>query len=58
MTRSSRLSRVEVVVTDGGGVPVALFHGTAYVTRESLVEAVAEPRRPARARRPRATRRR
>jgi len=45
VTRSSRLSRVEVEVADGGGATVALFHGTAYVTRESLVEASVQPRR-------------
>ena len=53
VTRSSRLSRVEVEVRDGGGEPVALFHGTAYVTRESLVEASTQPRRPRASPRPR-----
>jgi acyl-CoA thioesterase len=49
VARSARLSRVEVEVRDGGGERVALFHGTAYVTREALVEAAARPRtRPAR----------
>jgi len=40
VSRSSRLSRVEVEVRDARGAPVARFHGTAYVTRDSL-EAVA-----------------
>ena len=38
VSRSSRLSRVEVEVRDATGVPVALFHGTAYVTRDSIHE--------------------
>ncbi len=36
VSRSSRLSRVEVEVRDAAGARVALFHGTAYVTRDSL----------------------
>jgi acyl-CoA thioesterase len=50
VARSSRLSRVEVDVRDARGTLVALFHGTAYVTRDSLVELAARPRgrRPAR----------
>jgi acyl-CoA thioesterase len=54
VTRSARLSRVEVVVRDGDGLQVALFHGTAFVTRESLVEAAGQPRRTAGAGRARA----
>lgn len=41
VSRSSRLSRVEVEVRDAEGDPVALFHGTAYVTRESIHEVAA-----------------
>ncbi len=41
VSRSSKLSRVEVVVTDAAGARVALFHGTAYVTRDSLVAVAA-----------------
>jgi acyl-CoA thioesterase len=44
VSRSSRLSRVEVEVRDAGGVLVALFHGTAYVTRDSLAEVAARAR--------------
>jgi acyl-CoA thioesterase len=39
VSRSSRLSRVEVTVRDARGAAVALFHGTAYVTRDSIHEA-------------------
>lgn len=45
VSRSSRLSRVEVEVRDAEGTRVALFHGTAYVTRETLAEQAARPRR-------------
>ena len=45
VSRSSRLSRVEVEVRDGEGAQVALFHGTAYVTKDSLTAAAARPRR-------------
>jgi acyl-CoA thioesterase len=41
VSRSSRLSRVEVEVEDAKGATVALFHGTAYVTRESIHEVAA-----------------
>jgi len=43
VARSSRLSRVEVEVRDRQGAPVALFHGTAYVTKDSLAEVAARP---------------
>ena len=46
VSRSSRLSRVEVEVRDRAGELVALFHGTAYVTRETLAEVAARPRGP------------
>lgn len=36
VARSPRLSRVEVEVRDGKGAQVARFHGTAYVTRDTL----------------------
>jgi acyl-CoA thioesterase len=52
VSRSSRLSRVEVEVRDAAGRAVALFHGTAYVTRDSLVAVAARAataRRPVRA---------
>ncbi len=39
VARSARLSRVEVEVRDARGARVALFHGTAYVTREPLLPA-------------------
>jgi acyl-CoA thioesterase len=45
VSRSARLSRVEVEVCDAKGTAVALFHGTAYVTRDSLEDAAARPRR-------------
>ncbi len=45
VSRSARLSRVEVTVRDAKGAAVALFHGTAYVTRESIHEVAARPRR-------------
>lgn len=45
VSRSSRLSTVEVEVRDGKGQVVALFHGTAYVTRDSIAEVAARPRR-------------
>jgi acyl-CoA thioesterase len=50
VSRSSRLSRVEVVVSDARGGAVALFHGTAYVTRDPIAEVAARARaaRPAR----------
>jgi acyl-CoA thioesterase len=41
VARSARLSRVEVEVRDAAGTRVALFHGTAYVTRDSLHEVAA-----------------
>jgi len=41
VSRSARLSRVEVTVRDAKGVAVALFHGTAYVTRDSIHEVAA-----------------
>jgi acyl-CoA thioesterase len=44
VARSSRLSRVEVAVRDGKGATVALFHGTAYVTREGLHEVAVRAR--------------
>jgi acyl-CoA thioesterase len=40
VARSARLSRVEVEVRDASGARVALFHGTAYVTRDSIHEVV------------------
>jgi acyl-CoA thioesterase len=49
VSRTSRLSTVEVEVRDGRGAAVALFHGTAYVTRTPLVEVAARPRAAARA---------
>jgi len=52
VSRSSRLSTVEVEVRDRSGALVALFHGTAYVTKEPL-EAVVARRRSTRARPPR-----
>jgi acyl-CoA thioesterase len=45
VNRSARLSTVEVEVRDGKGQVVALFHGTAYVTRDSLAAVAARPRR-------------
>jgi acyl-CoA thioesterase len=50
VSRSSRLSRVEVVVSDAAGGTVALFHGTAYVTRDPIHEVADRARaaRPAR----------
>jgi acyl-CoA thioesterase len=48
VSRTSRLSTVEVEVRDREGAPVALFHGTAYVTRTPLVEVAARPRAAAR----------
>jgi acyl-CoA thioesterase len=57
VARSSRLSRVEVEVLDAAGARVALFHGTAYVTRDSLAgvaaRAAARTRAPARRKVPR-----
>jgi acyl-CoA thioesterase len=44
VSRSARLSRVEVEVHDAKGNAVALFHGTAFVTRDSLQDAAARPR--------------
>jgi len=44
VSRTSRLSTVEVEVRDQKGAAVALFHGTAYVTRTPLVEVAARPR--------------
>jgi acyl-CoA thioesterase len=41
VSRSSRLSRVEVEVRDSKGTQVARFHGTAYVTRDSIHEVAA-----------------
>jgi acyl-CoA thioesterase len=41
VSRSPRLSRVEVTVRDARGAEVALFHGTAYVTRDSIQEVAA-----------------
>jgi acyl-CoA thioesterase len=41
VSRSARLSRVEVEVCDAAGARVALFHGTAYVTRDTLTEVAA-----------------
>jgi len=43
VSRSSRLSRVEVVVRDASRTAVALFHGTAFVTRESIHQVEARP---------------
>jgi acyl-CoA thioesterase len=45
VSRSSRLSRVEVEVEDGSGARVALFRGTAYITRDSLTEVATRPGR-------------
>jgi acyl-CoA thioesterase len=42
--RTSRLSTVEVEVRDRAGDLVALFHGTAFVTGDSLAAAAARPR--------------
>ena len=44
VSRTSRLSRVEVEVRDGHGQLVALFHGTAFVTKEVLAEVATRPR--------------
>lgn len=44
VSRTARLSTVEVEVRDGAGTPVALFHGTAYVTSTPLEEVAARPR--------------
>jgi acyl-CoA thioesterase len=44
VSRTARLSTVEVEVHDQKGAAVALFHGTAYVTRTPLVEVAARPR--------------
>jgi acyl-CoA thioesterase len=44
VARSSRLSRVEVEVRDAAGTRVALFHGTAYVTRDSIHEVMGRAR--------------
>jgi acyl-coenzyme A thioesterase PaaI-like protein len=41
VSRSARLSRVEVEVRDAAGARVALFHGTAYVTRDPIHEVAA-----------------
>jgi acyl-CoA thioesterase len=41
VARSRRLSRCEVKVVDGAGEAVALFHGTAFVKDESLVDLAA-----------------
>jgi acyl-CoA thioesterase len=41
VSRSSRLSRVEVEVRDDAGARVALFHGTAYVTKDSIHQVAA-----------------
>jgi len=51
VSRTSRLSTVEVEVRDQQGTAVALFHGTAYVTRDSIAEVAARPRRTTAARR-------
>jgi acyl-CoA thioesterase len=48
VNRSSRLSTCEVEVRDGKGALVALFHGTAYVTKEPLAEVAARARAAAR----------
>jgi acyl-CoA thioesterase len=48
VSRTSRLSTVEVEVRDAGGARVALFHGTAYVTGKTLAEVAARPRAPGR----------
>lgn len=53
VSRSSRLSRVEVEVHGSKGERVALFHGTAYVTRDTLAEVAARSGRPARRKEPR-----
>jgi acyl-CoA thioesterase len=45
VSRTARLSTVEVTVRDGAGTAVALFHGTAYVTSTPLEEVAARPRR-------------
>lgn len=45
VSRSARLSRVEVEVRDAKGGAVALFHGTAYVTSESIHEVAARAQR-------------
>jgi acyl-CoA thioesterase len=50
VARSARLSRVEVEVRDASGTRVALFHGTAYVTRDSIHDVEARSRARARAR--------
>jgi acyl-CoA thioesterase len=54
VSRSARLSRVEVTVKEARGATVALFHGTAYVTRDSIHQVAARaatPRRRVRVRR-------
>jgi acyl-CoA thioesterase len=48
VNRTSRLSTCEVEVRDGKGGLTALFHGTAYVTKEPLAEVAKRVRRPAR----------
>jgi acyl-CoA thioesterase len=45
VSRTARLSTVEVEVRDERGQQVARFHGTAYVTSTPLAEAAARPRR-------------
>jgi len=50
VARSRRLSRCEIKVVDDAGEPVALFHGTAFVKDESLVDVVATRKRPRRRR--------
>jgi acyl-CoA thioesterase len=52
VSRSSRLSRVEVEVRDSRGAQVARFHGTAYVTRDSLAAVAARAVTGARSARP------
>jgi acyl-CoA thioesterase len=54
VARSRRLSRCEIKVLDDAGEAVALFHGTAYVKDESLLEvSVAGRKKPSTRRRPR-----
>jgi hypothetical protein len=45
VARSSRLSTCEIEVRDRAGTLVALFHGTAYVKKETLAELAKGPAR-------------
>ena len=53
VARSRRLSRCEIKVVDDSGEPVALFHGTAFVKDELLVDLAAAMRKGTRRKRAR-----